>query len=75
MVRPMRLDDITSIATGHSGVREAVVDGLRQWRFTGGSSRELAASHVGIRAEFDARDILVERHPEPSAFQPDLQCT
>lgn len=61
----MRLDDLTSIAAGLAGVRESVVDGHRQWRFHGRLvARQLDASHVVIRVEFDARDALVQRHPE-----------
>jgi hypothetical protein len=61
----MTFDDVTSIAAGLSGVRESLVDGLRQWRFHGRLvARQLDASRIVIRSEIDARDRLVDRHSD-----------
>jgi hypothetical protein len=61
----MKLHDAASILDQLSGVRRTQVGGLSQWRFHGRLvARQLDATHLVIRAEFDARAALVERHPE-----------
>lgn len=61
----MRLDEVASIAANLPCVRLTSVEGLSQWRLHGRLvARQLDASHVVIRAEFDVRDALVGRHPE-----------
>lgn len=60
----MRLDDAASILARLAGVRRTTVEGLAQWRLRGRLvARQLDASHLVIRAEFDVRDALVDRHP------------
>jgi hypothetical protein len=61
----MKLDDVASIAANLTGVRRTTVEGLSQWRFHGRLvARQLDVSHIVIRAEFEVRDALVDRHPE-----------
>jgi hypothetical protein len=61
----MKLDEVASIATSYAGVRQTSVEGLLQWRFHGRLVvRQLDPSHLVIRAEFDVREGLVDRHPK-----------
>jgi hypothetical protein len=61
----LKLDDVAAIATSLAGVHRTSVGGLSQWRFHGRLvARQLDASHLVIRAEFDVRDALVDRYPE-----------
>jgi len=67
----MRVEDITLIAGDLAGVRTSVVDGLIQWRLKGRLvARQLDATSIVIRAEFDVRDMLVERHPHTFSVPP-----
>ncbi len=60
----VRIDDVSSIAAGLTGVRQTTSDGLVQWRYHGRLvARQLDASHVVIRAQLEVRDAMVRRHP------------
>lgn len=61
----MRLDDIASITANLAGIRRTTVEGLTHWRLHGRLvARQLDELHVVIRADFDVRDDLIDRHPE-----------
>lgn len=60
----MKIDDISSIAAGLTGVRRTTSNGLSQWRYHGRLvARQLDASHVVIRVQLEVRAALVQRHP------------
>lgn len=60
----MEIDDIERLAAALAGVRRSSADGLAQWRYHGRLvARQLDDAHVVIRADFDARDLLVRQFP------------
>jgi len=69
----VEIDDVARLAEALAGVRRTTSAGLAQWRYHGRLvARELDGAHVVIRADFDARDLMLRQFPEtfsvPSRF-------
>jgi hypothetical protein len=70
---PVKIDDVARLAESLAGVRRTATAGLAQWRYHGRLvARQLDDAHVVIRADFDARDLMLRQFPEtfsvPSRF-------
>jgi hypothetical protein len=62
---PLKLADVSRIATQLEGVRERERDGLLEWRFRGRLvARQTDGTHVVIRAPFDVKGLLLQAFPE-----------
>jgi len=62
---PVRLADLSRLASQLDGVSERRREGLLDWRYHGRLvARQLDDSHVVIRASFDFRDFLLHSFPE-----------
>lgn len=60
----MRIDDVERAACGLDGVRRTAKRGLAEWRYHGRLVvRQIDATHVVIRSDFDDRDGLLRRFP------------
>jgi hypothetical protein len=69
----VEIDDVTRLAEALAGVRRTTSAGLAQWRYHGRLvARQLDDAHLVIRADFDARDVMLRQFPEtfsvPSRF-------
>jgi hypothetical protein len=69
----VEIDDVARLAEALAGVRRTSSAGLAQWRYHGRLvARQLDDTHVVIRADFDARDLMLRQFPEtfsvPSRF-------
>jgi len=69
----VKIDDVARLAGALTGVRRTTSAGLAQWRYHGRLvARQLDDAHLVIRADFDARDLMVRQFPEtfsvPSRF-------
>jgi hypothetical protein len=69
----VEIDDVARLAEALAGVRRTTSAGLAQWRYHGRLvARQLDDAHVVIRADFDARDLMLRQFPEtfsvPSRF-------
>jgi len=62
---PVRVEDVSRLATQLEGVSETRREGLLDWRYHGRLvARQLDESHVVIRASFEFRDFLLHSFPE-----------
>jgi hypothetical protein len=69
----VEIDDVARLAEALTGVRRTTSAGLAQWRYHGRLvARQLDDVHLVIRADFDARDLMLRQFPEtfsvPSRF-------
>jgi hypothetical protein len=69
----VEIDDVARLAEALTGVRRTTSAGLAQWRYHGRLvARQLDDVHLVIRADFDARDLMLRHFPEtfrvPSRF-------
>lgn len=61
----MVIADVARIASDLSGVRARTERGLTTWRYHGRVvARQLDATHVVLRTDFPARDVLVRTFPD-----------
>jgi hypothetical protein len=61
----MEIDDVARLAEALAGVRRTTSAGLAQWRYHGRLvARQLDDAHLVIRADFDARDLMLRQFPE-----------
>lgn len=61
----MEIEDVAAVAENLTGVRLRVVKGRREWRCQGRLvARQLDATHLVIRADFDYRDSMLRRFPD-----------
>jgi hypothetical protein len=61
----VEIDDVAHLADGLAGVRRTSASGLAQWRYHGRLvARQLDDTHVVIRADFDARDLMLRQFPD-----------
>jgi hypothetical protein len=61
----VKIDDVARLAETLTGVRRTTAASLAQWRYHGRLvARQLDDSHVVIRADFDARDLMLRQFPE-----------
>ena len=70
---PVDIDDVARLAEPLAGVRRTTRAGLAEWRYHGRLvARQLDDAHLVIRADFDARDLMLRQFPEtfsvPSRF-------
>jgi hypothetical protein len=70
---PVQIDDVARLAEALAGVRRTASAGLAEWRYRGRLvARQLDDTHLVIRADFDARDVMLHQFPEtfsvPSRF-------
>jgi hypothetical protein len=70
---PVQIDDVARLAGALAGVRRTASAGLAEWRYHGRLvARQLDGTHLVIRADFDARDLMLRQFPEtfsvPSRF-------
>jgi len=62
---PVEIDDVARLAAALAGVRRTTSAGLAQWRYHGRLvARQLDDAHLVIRADFDARDLMLRQFPE-----------
>ncbi|HEV3212058.1 MAG TPA: hypothetical protein VGZ03_01545 [Acidimicrobiales bacterium] len=67
----VRLDDVGDLLAQLAGTRRTQRQGLVEWRYHGRLvARQLDATHLVVRAEFDARDRMLERHPGTFSVPP-----
>jgi hypothetical protein len=67
----LTLEDLALIAQPLTGVRRSGGAGRSEWRYHGRLvAREIDGSHVVIRAEFEARRMLLRQHPETFSVPP-----
>jgi hypothetical protein len=60
----LRIGEIARLAEALAGVRRTTADGLAQWRYHGRLvARQLDATHIVIRADFDYRASLLHQFP------------
>jgi hypothetical protein len=69
----VEIDDVARLAEALAGVRRTVSGGLAEWRYHGRLvARQLDDARLVIRADFDARDVMLRQFPEtfsvPSRF-------
>jgi hypothetical protein len=69
----VEIDDVARLAEALAGVRRTTSAGLAGWRYHGRLvARQLDDAHLVIRADFDARDLMLRQFPEtfsvPSRF-------
>jgi hypothetical protein len=69
----VEIDDIARLIEPLAGVRRSASGGLAEWRYHGRLvARQLDGTHLVIRADFDARDLMLRQFPEtfsvPSRF-------
>lgn len=58
------IDEVARLAEALAGVRRSTADGPTQWRYHGRLvARQLDATHLVIRADFDYRDSLLRQFP------------
>jgi hypothetical protein len=61
----VEIDDVARLAEALAGVRRTTSAGLAQWRYHGRLvARQLDDAHLVIRADFDARDLMLRQFPE-----------
>jgi hypothetical protein len=61
----VEIDDVARLAEALAGVRRTASAGLAAWRYHGRLvARQLDDTHVVIRADFDARDLMLRQFPE-----------
>jgi hypothetical protein len=60
----VEIDDVARLARALTGVRSSAQEGLAQWRYHGRLvARQLDATHLVIRADFDYRDSVLRQFP------------
>jgi hypothetical protein len=60
----VQIDDVARLADALAGVRRTSSAGLAQWRYHGRLvARQLDDTHVVIRADFEARDLMLRQFP------------
>jgi hypothetical protein len=69
----VEIDDVARLIEALAGVRRTVSGELAAWRYHGRLvARQLDDTHLVIRADFDARDLMLRQFPEtfsvPSRF-------
>jgi hypothetical protein len=69
----VEIDDVARLTEALAGVRRTESRGLAEWRYHGRLvTRQLDDTHVVIRADFDARDVMLRQFPDtfsvPSRF-------
>jgi hypothetical protein len=69
----VEIDDVARLVEALAGVRRTTSAGLAEWRYRGRLvARQLDDTHLVIRADFDARDLMLRQFPEtfsvPSRF-------
>jgi hypothetical protein len=61
----MEIDDVARLADALGGVRRGASAGRAEWRYHGRLvARQLDDTHLVIRADFDARDLMLRQFPE-----------
>jgi hypothetical protein len=61
----VEIDDVARLAESLTGVHRTTSAGLAQWRYHGRLvARQIDDAHLVIRADFDARDLMVRQFPE-----------
>jgi hypothetical protein len=62
---PVEIDDVARLAEALAGVRRTASAGRAEWRYHGRLvARQLDDAHLVIRADFDARDLMLRQFPE-----------
>jgi len=65
------MSSVARITEAFTGVRLAAAKGLSEWRYHGRLvARQLDATHVVIRADFDFRESLMRGFPETFSIPP-----